>query len=157
MLQTAIVLLFLFLAGPSLLYRGEVDLPEVVFTPDGKSVPPGKHALEVRTEDGHYALVISGPEKQSIALDGVPFSTLGPFVQPVVGVVLLWPAAEPAVEDTKSKISPYLTNVDWRATLRIYQSSNPQDEEIRAVLADGPKRMQFTLFRSKPPKPAAKP
>jgi hypothetical protein len=149
--------LFLFLAAPAPLYRGEVSLPQEVFTPDGKSIPPGKHPLEVRSEGGRYTLTIAGPEKENVSLEGTPFAGLGAFVRPLVGVVLLWPAAEPTAEEARSKISPYLTNVDWKATLRIYQSSNPQDEELRAVLADGSKRTQFTLFRSKPPKPATKP
>jgi hypothetical protein len=156
-MQFAVILpLFLYFAAPAPVYRGEVDLPEEVFAPDGKSIPAGKHALEVRTEGGRYTLVIAGPEKQTVTLEGLPFSELGAFVQPLVGVVLLWPAAEPTAEEARSKLSPYLTKVDWRATLRIYRSSNAQDEELRAVLADGPKRFQFTLFRSKP-KPAAKP
>jgi hypothetical protein len=151
------ILTLLLLAEPVPVYRGEVDLPGEVFTADGASITRGKHPLEVRMQGDRYTLVVAGPEKQSASLEGVPFTGLDWFVRPVVGTILLWSAKEPPAEESRSKLSPYLTNVDWRATLRLYRSTDPQNEELRAVLADGPKRIQFTLFSSKPAKPARKP
>src|SRR5437868_7187205 len=143
-----IVSLLLFLAGAAPVYRGEVDLPAEIFTPDGSSISRGKHPLEVRKQGDRYTLVFTGLEKQAATLEGVPFTGLDSFVQPVMGTILLWPANEPTAEESRSKLSPYLTNVDWKATLRLYRSSNPQNEELRVVLADGPKRIQFTLLGS---------
>src|SRR5438105_8375448 len=121
-----IVSLLLFLAGAAPVYRGEVDLPAEIFTPDGSSISRGKHPLEVRKQGDRYTLVFTGPEKQAATLEGVPFPGLDSFVQPVVGTILLWPATEPPAAASRSKLSPHLTHVDCTPPLRLYRSSTPR-------------------------------
>src|SRR5688572_14413116 len=111
---TASVLASLLLLADAPLYVGEVDLPHGVYGPGGESIPAGKRSVEVRVNDGKYTLTFAGPEKQRVSLTGAPFTGLDSFVISVAGTILLWPYKEPPAEESRSKLSPYLTNVDWR-------------------------------------------
>ena len=145
-----LALWLLFWADATTLYHGSLNLPLEVFTADGAPVSPGKHDLEIRHQGDRYLLAFPGPEKHLVAFPGAAYNGLDSFTIPVVGTVLLWPVKEPPPEETRSKTSPYLTNLDWHATLRIYRSSNPESGEIRAFLQEGTRHVAFTLFRTKP-------
>ena len=132
-------------------------LPHEIFAPDGASVAQGKHDFEIRAHDGQYVLAFLRPEKNSVSIPGTPHKEADSFTVPVTGTVLLWPAKQPQPEESRSKVSPYLTNLDWRATLRLYRSSNPDSNEVRAVFQEGERRIDFVLFRTKPAPSPKKP
>jgi hypothetical protein len=147
----------LFWADPVAVYRGAVVFPGDVFAPDGSSVSQGKHDFEIRVRDDRYVLAFPGPERQTVTIPGKPYKELDSFTIPVVGTLLLWPVKEPPPDESRSKTSPYLTNLDWHATLRIYRSSNPESAELRAVFQEGTRRIEFAMFSAKPPAAARKP
>ncbi len=151
------LLLALLLSGPGQpIYRGEVRLPLELYTAGGETIPSGKHDLEIRLAGSEYLLVFVSGQKTIASIPGKAFSGTSGFNMPVVGTVLLQRVEEEKKEEKKeasemkSRISPYLTNLSWKATLRLYQAAAPSNKELRAVFRDETKRVEFALFSERP-------
>lgn len=152
MLPSLLLLGLLFAEPGHALYKGDVRLPLELYTASGESIPSGKQELEIRSEGDGYVLVFRSGEKRIASIQGKTGARAAGFSIPVVGTILLWPVK---AAPTKSSISPYLTNLSWSATLRLYQASEPSSKELRAILRDKGKRVEFPLFseRLKPVTP----
>jgi len=147
------LLLALLLAGPGqAIYRGEVRLPLELYTASGETIPSGKQDLEIRSEGTEYFLVFISGQKRIASIPGKAVNGAPGFNMPVVGTVLLQRVEEEKKEasEMKSRISPYLTNLSWKATLRLYQAAAPSNKELRAVFRDEAKRVEFPLFSERP-------
>jgi len=147
------LLLALLLSGPGQpIYRGEVRLPLELYTAGGETIPSGKHDLEIRLAGSEYLLVFVSGQKTIASIPGKAFSGASGFNMPVIGTVLLQRVEEEKKEasEMKSRISPYLTNLSWKATLRLYQAAAPSNKELRAVFRDEAKRVEFPLFSERP-------
>jgi hypothetical protein len=149
----SLLLLALLLAEPGrAIYRGEVWLPVELYTASGESIPSGKRELEIRSEGDDYILVFLSGEKRIASVHGKRGARAEGFSIPLVGTILLSPVK---ISPTKSSISPYLTNLSWSATLRLYKASEPASRELRAIFRDKAKRVEFPLLseQSKPGTP----
>jgi hypothetical protein len=151
------LLLALLLTGPGqAIYRGEVRLPLELYTAGGEIIPSGKQDLEIRLAGSEYLLVFVSGQKMIASIPGKAANATPGFNMPVVGTILLQRVEEEKKEEKKeasemkSRISPYLTNLSWKATLRLYQATAPSSKELRAVFRDEAKRVEFPLFSERP-------
>jgi hypothetical protein len=152
MLRSLLLFPLLLVEPGRAIYRGEVWLPVELYTASGESIPSGKRELEIRSEGDDYILVFLSGEKRIASIHGKTGARAAGFNIPIVGTILLWPVK---TAPTKSSISPYLANLSWSVTLRLYQASEPASKELRAIFRDKAIRVEFPLFseRSKPGTP----
>ena len=141
-------LAILLASSAALLYHGEIDLPVELYTTDGISLGPGKFQVKIRQESQRYALVFLNEGKQAAKIMSVPAGVWSAGV-PLAPTTLLWPPPQEKAE-IRSKISPYLANLCWEATLRVYRSAEPSGKEIRAIFQAPTKQIEFPLFLEKP-------
>jgi hypothetical protein len=146
MVAHLLLALLAFQAAP--VYHGQVELPITLLTSSAVSLPRGKYELEVRVEKKEYTLFLKQQKLVAAVagklLDGTIRSTI-----PLVGTILLWPNESDKI-DTKSKLSPYLNDLSWKATLRFYKSADSASNEVQAVLIERGNRIGFSLYSAKP-------
>lgn len=142
--------------------KGEIDLPVSLYTGDGIQLVKGRFDIEIRSEKGLDFLVflqkgeiISLVNGQSIGghvmADNLPD-------QPMLGTVYLYSVGtshEPE-KDEKSSVTfmEHLKNRPWKAALRVYRYSAPQNREVAFILEEESKpgewsRTDFKLFLKK--------
>jgi hypothetical protein len=141
-------------AAPQPAYHGEVALPVELYTGSAAHLEARKYEVEIRLDEGRYALAFLDNNKLIDSVPGRPPTADSAFTVPLVGAVLLWPADDKEKAEPKSKLSPYLTNISWNAVLRIYRSRESSNKEVRALLRIGEKTVEFPLYLEKPVSPA---
>jgi hypothetical protein len=147
-------------------YKGELPLPEDLYSSDGILLKKGKFEVEVRYETGHYVLVLAEKgdkpltkeDKRSTKVGGETVSgeQLKSFMKgvPLFGTVRLESAQpEPEKEnDTPSNPTP-LPKFSWEVTLRAFEVSN-KNEVVFVFLKNGSVQpsttVVFRLFRNNP-------
>ena len=141
--------------APAPIYRSEVALPLELYTPAGTRLEARKYQIEIRQDEGRYWLAFLENGKLIDSVPGRSPSEGASFTVPLVGAVLLWPVDANEKSELKSKLSPYLTNISWRAVLRVYGSRESSKTEVRALMRVGEKTVEFPLYTEKPTPPAA--
>ena len=137
--------MFVFLLAVLLAYQGEIDLSVRLATPGGKSFGPGKFQVEIRRQGQDYVLAFLSNGQLTASIASAPATSL-PLGIPIAPAILLWPPPAGGKSETRSKLSPYLTDISWEATLRLYRSVDPSRAEARAVVRVPGKRLEFPLF-----------
>jgi hypothetical protein len=143
--------------APAPIYRSEVGLPVELYTAAGTRLEAHKYQIEIRLDEGRYSLAFLENDKLIDSVPGRPPSEGAAFTVPLMGAVLLWPVDSKEKSEPKSKLSPYLTNISWRAVLRVYRSRETANREVRALMRVGEKTVEFPLYLEKPASPAASP
>ena len=167
-----LMIVFSVLLGPlaaevTTTYKGELPLPEDLYSSDGILLKKGKFEVEVRYERGHYVLVLAEKGDKLVTKEDKPSAKVGgeavsgeqsrAFMKgvPLFGTVRLESAqpSEPAKEnETPSNPTP-LPKFSWEVTLRAFEVSNK--DEVAFVFrkngsAQPPTTVVFRLFRNKP-------
>ena len=135
---------------PATIYRSEVPLPVQLYTPAGTRLEARKYQIEIRQDEGRYWLAFLENDKLVDSVPGRSPSEGASFTVPLLGAVLLWPVESKEKSEPKSKLSPYLTNISWRAVLRVYRSRENSNSEVRALMRLGEKTVEFPLYLEKP-------
>jgi hypothetical protein len=149
-------------AEMSVAYTGDVDLPVTLYTGDGIQLEKGRYEIEIRSEKGLNFLAFLRKGELVSLVNGQP---IGAQVkanklpdQPMVGTVYLYaPRAQQdaeKVEKPSVTFAEHLRNRPWRAALRVYNYSDPQNLEVDFILeeknASGEwSRTDFKLFVKK--------
>jgi hypothetical protein len=140
--------------APAPIYRSEVPLPLELYTPAGTRLEPRKYQIEIRLDEGRYSLAFLENDKVIDSVPARPPSDGSAFTVPLTGTVLLWPVDSKEKGEPKSKLSPYLTNISWRAVLRVYRSRESSNSDVRVLMRVGEKTVEFPLYLEKPASPA---
>jgi hypothetical protein len=137
-------------------YQGDIQLPVDLYTSDGVRLAQGRFDLEVRSDDGHYSLLFLDKTKTVARLSGQTVSK-GPEDSkqscpcvPLVGTTLLWPN-KPTEKGKTTAAAPHLPYLSWKATLRVYKSTDPSDKTVRFAFQEKQDsgqeiRVQFSLL-----------
>jgi hypothetical protein len=155
--QVSCVWLLAASVAPTPVYRSEIALPLELYTAAGTRLEARKYQIEIRLDEGRYSLAFLEKDKLIDSVPGRPQSEGAMFTVPVIGAVLLWPVNPKEKSEPKSSLSPYLTNISWRAVLRVYRSRESSNSEVRALLRIGEKTVEFPLYLEKPAPPAPSP
>ena len=126
-------------------YQGEIDLPVRLATSAGKSFGPGKFQVEIRRQGQDYVLAFLSGGQLTASITSAPAASVS-LGMPIAPATLLWPPPAAGKSETRSKLSPYLSDISWEATLRLYGSPDPSASEGRAVLRVPGKRLEFPLL-----------
>jgi len=145
----------------SVAYKGEIELPVSLWTGDGVQLEKGKFEIEIRSEKGLYFLAFLRKGEIISLVNG---QAMGAEVkadkfpdQPMVGTVYLYAATPHEPEkDEKSSVTfvEHLRSRPWRAALRVYNYSDPQNREVDFILDEEStpgqwSRTNFKLFLKK--------
>jgi len=148
-------------AQMSVAYKGEIELPVSLWTGDGVQLEKGKFEIEIRSEKGFNFLAFLRKGKIISLVNG---QAMGAEVkadkfpdQPMVGTVYLYAATPHEPEkDEKSSVTfvEHLRSRPWRAALRVYNYSDPQNREVDFILDEEStpgqwSRTNFKLFLKK--------
>lgn len=140
----------------------QLYLPMDLYTGEGVRIEKGSYNLELRFEKGHHSLVFLRGERIIAVVNGLPHQeeVSQKWVIPVVGTLFLRPTAIPIGTDeerhySKTGQAQYEYEPrDWKATMRVFQSVDEGNKEIRFVLQKTgklgePTRNNFLLFLDK--------
>ena len=140
----------------------QLYLPMDLYTGEGLRIEKGSYNLELRFEKGHHSLVFLRGERIIAVVNGLPHQeeVSQKWVIPVVGTLFLRPTAIPIGTDeerhySKTGQAQYEYEPrDWKATMRVFQSVDEGNKEIRFVLQKTgklgePTRNNFLLFLDK--------
>jgi len=120
-------------------YKGEVELPFDLYTKDHVLVSAGHCSLEVRYQNAAYSLILSHRNKAEALTEVIggrmerPKFSESHYTIPIVGTILMRASTivvKQSVEISPPRIAPALPRLDWKATLRLYKSSDPSENEI---------------------------
>lgn len=119
-------------------YKGEVELPVDLYTKDHVLVSAGHCDLEVRYQNEAYSLLLSHRNKTEVPteVNGTRMEAWHKLSEsdqiiPVVGTILMRASTTKQEAGKRSpKIAPALSGLDWKATLRMYSSSDLSRKEI---------------------------
>src|ERR1700722_17093185 len=139
--------------APAPIYRSEVPLPLALYTAAGTRLEARKYQIEIRSDEGRYSLAFLENDKVIDSVPARPPSDGSAFTVPLTGTVLLWPVDSKEKAEPKSKLSPYLTNISWRAVLRVYRSRESSNSDVRVLVRVGEKTVEFPLYLEKPASP----
>ena len=119
-------------------YKGEVELPVDLYTKDHVLFSAGHCDLEVRYRNEVYSLLLSPRNKteapievSGTRMEGHKLSESDQII-PVVGTILMRASTtmQEANKPLPPQIAPALSRLDWKATLRMYRSSDLSGKEI---------------------------
>src|ERR1039458_5504085 len=137
---TILPLTWILLAGSaraqmSAAYKGAIDLPVTLYSGDGIQLEKGRYEIELRSEKGFNVLAfLRKGELVSLvngqAIDAQVKANRLPD-QPMIGTVYLYAggASQEPEKDEKPSVTfaEHLRSRPWRAALRVYNYSDPQN------------------------------
>jgi hypothetical protein len=144
-------------------YVGQLDLPSTLYSGDGVELERGRFQVEIRFEKGrHFLVFMRDGEIVSLvnekSRDAGEEAIKHPDVA-LMGTVYLHPPAPPKVREHEEKstvtFADHLKSRPWKAALRVYRSSVPQNNEVDFDLEEEIhpgewSRSDFVLFLKKP-------
>lgn len=143
-------------------YEGQLDLPSTIYTGNGVPLEKGRFQVEIRSEKGrHFLAFIRDGKTDSVVNEqsrGGEEAAQRPDL-PMIGTVYLHPPAPPTVRGMEEKatvtFAEHLKSRPWKAALRVYRFSTPQNSEVDFVLEEELQpgtwsRSVFELFLKKP-------
>lgn len=149
-------------AQMSVAYKSEIQLPVTLCTGDGIQLEKGRYEIEIRSEK---ALNILAFLRKGEVVSLVTGQAMGAQAkanklpdQPMIGTTYLYAAGnqQEAEKDEKSSVTfaEHLRSRPWRAALRVYSFSDPQNREVDFIFEEKTtsgdwSRTDFKLFLKK--------